>query len=1146
VVSPITQRDTFTTPAGKSNSSQAETKYDSFGNVTESKMYDYGSVLISDEVLTYGSYSSGVCSNTAMAANFIHNRICTDIINTNAAQTNYTYDAKGNLLTFSKLVGGTTYLTKTFTHNATTGALETEHDVNGTLTTYTNAACNGLLPTTIAAGGLSQSMTWDCNGGVITASTDANGKVSHVDFVGDGADPFWRPETATDPAGVVTTFDYTPTSVETAITFNNGNSTVDAKNFADILGRPNLSQKKQSPSAINWDTTSKTFDPNGRPFSVSMPCAAGAGSGCSTATTTQTYDALNRPLVTTDGGGGTVSYSYSANDVLITVGPAPLNENSKKKQMEYDGLGRLTSVCEITSASGSATCGQTNTKTGYWTKYAYDALGHLTSVTQNAQAVTGSQQTRSYAYDSVGRLTSEANPENGTTTYTYDSVNAGNCVGTNKGDLMLKVDAAGNGNYYVHDGLHRLLSIGQAYNTSPNASVTPDKCFVYDSAVVNSTTTQNTKGRVAEAFTTAQGSGCGAAKITDIGFSYSARGELTDVYESTPHSSGYYHTTASYWANGALNTLGGVPGHAALWTFSPDGKGRISTISDTTNLVTATGYNSASQVTAVTFGSGDNDAYTFDPNTGRMTQYQFNIGATVQSVIGNLTWNPNGTLKTLAITDPFNAPDTQTCNYLYDDLERIGNPPGSTANSVDCGSIWQQKFTYDAFGNISKSGSSAWQATYSGNRTQTIPGCALPTGHTDFHDANGNLLTDCTHTYTWDADNHAVGIDSISLTYDALGRMVEQNNAGVFTEILYSPIGKLAVMNGQSFTRIYVPFPGGGYGVNDKNLGFHNRHVDWLGSERFGSTLSRTMDHDNAFAPYGENYAGAGAKDLDFTGQDQDTVSGVYDFLYREYSPTQGRWISHDPAGMGAVNPANPQTWNRYAYVQNIPLSSVDPKGLNNFTPWLTTIGVLGFGGLSGNCTMDSVDTPCSLVNASLQSGGAVQCANNNCGIGTATPYQCVGSVCGYMSNQYVATHENEVNGVLFTNAQYAQYLQGIMESQRGAIVDQLTQTLCAPGDGSCAAMVNGEVVLNTSVGNNGLAGGNYNFLLGVDIQAGLDLSGCFDMRCGGFDSLHFAYPGTVHLDTANPFAYWGLGAIVHGFVDVLLGNTILASGIPR
>jgi RHS repeat-associated protein len=96
----------------------------------------------------------------------------------------------------------------------------------------------------------------------------------------------------------------------------------------------------------------------------------------------------------------------------------------------------------------------------------------------------------------------------------------------------------------------------------------------------------------------------------------------------------------------------------------------------------------------------------------------------------------------------------------------------------------------------------------------------------------------------------------------------------------------------------------------------------WLRRIRLETCATRP-----AYGPYGESYATTGT-DLNFTGQNQDTVPGTYDFLYREYHPGQGRWISPDPAGLAAVDPANPQTWNRYAYVLNSPLNLIDPLGL--------------------------------------------------------------------------------------------------------------------------------------------------------------------------------------------------------------------------
>ena len=68
-----------------------------------------------------------------------------------------------------------------------------------------------------------------------------------------------------------------------------------------------------------------------------------------------------------------------------------------------------------------------------------------------------------------------------------------------------------------------------------------------------------------------------------------------------------------------------------------------------------------------------------------------------------------------------------------------------------------------------------------------------------------------------------------------------------------------------------------------------------------------------------------------FTGQTQDTIAGPtgnYDFLLRQHSAAQGRWLVPDPAGLAAVDITRAQTWNRYAYVANNPLNSIDPLGL--------------------------------------------------------------------------------------------------------------------------------------------------------------------------------------------------------------------------
>ncbi len=160
------------------------------------------------------------------------------------------------------------------------------------------------------------------------------------------------------------------------------------------------------------------------------------------------------------------------------------------------------------------------------------------------------------------------------------------------------------------------------------------------------------------------------------------------------------------------------------------------------------------------------------------------------------------------------------------------------------------------------------------------------------------------------------------------------------------------------------------------------------------TTASRTASYDGAYAPFGENYAGSGTTDLNFTGQVQDTVSGLYDFLFRGYSPAQGRWVSPDPVGLGAVNPANPQTWNRYAYVTDNPLNAIDPLGLRNWD----RMDALGSGSNcfgDPNCAsyyVNGVQVPSTIALAYLSMGNGAQ---GNLQLILTTQYSNVSSATG-------------------------------------------------------------------------------------------------------------------------------------------------------
>jgi RHS repeat-associated protein len=122
--------------------------------------------------------------------------------------------------------------------------------------------------------------------------------------------------------------------------------------------------------------------------------------------------------------------------------------------------------------------------------------------------------------------------------------------------------------------------------------------------------------------------------------------------------------------------------------------------------------------------------------------------------------------------------------------------------------------------------------------------------------------------------------------------------------------------------------------------------TNWLVSDQLGTprivfdetgALANVKRHD--YLPFGEDlvagarattpgYSGADGVRQKFTGYEHDDETKL-EFAHARYFATQqGRFTGVDPMS-GQV--ADPQSWNRYAYVGNNPVNITDPTGMNYF-----------------------------------------------------------------------------------------------------------------------------------------------------------------------------------------------------------------------
>ena len=400
------------------------------------------------------------------------------------------------------------------------------------------------------------------------------------------------------------------------------------------------------------------------------------------------------------------------------------------------------------------------------------------------------------------------------------------------------------------------------------------------------------------------------------------------------------------------------------------------------------------------YANGVDTLRTYDPETGRLTDVNTTKGsATFQN--NDYAWRSNGTLESRIANPAQGLSTTRKESYVYDVLNRV-----TLAETYINGSNTRDlSYAYNLLGNVESKTS-----TLTGDTDVT--GYSYGAGAAGPHAVTSANIDGVAHTLTYDS-NGAVTKYDISGTSDdkyiaynafnlptkiVIGDSLTDTSPEAKDEFAYGPNGQRysrkttwkeggntfyevayyigpveividnAVVNIQTVTKttlspnvMHVKMQG-----TTTDSFFEYAHRDHLGSIEVVTDENGNKLDNLAFEPFGPrkkkdwtaNISASEFSDLieldwghsrkvrGFTGHEHLDRTGFIHMNGRIYDPTLGRFLSPDPF---VQYPMNSQSWNRYSYVRNSPLSATDPSGFGEMEEVVVTGQLLAVEPLNAN-----------------------------------------------------------------------------------------------------------------------------------------------------------------------------------------------------